>query len=231
VIIRPDSLDRRSRYALMISALIPRPIAWISTISANGAINLAPFSYFGGIASSPPLVGVSIGRRRGNKKDSLRNLEETGETVIHIPNRELAEKMVLSSGDYPPDIDEFDLVGLTAVPSVLVRPPRIAEAPVALECTVEKILELGDDPDGFVICRIVLFHIRDDILEDGRVVSERLQSVGRLGGAEYCIVDRAVAIPRPDTEAELAKWRARANREGALPAREGPSTPGNEADA
>jgi flavin reductase (DIM6/NTAB) family NADH-FMN oxidoreductase RutF len=210
--IRPETLDRRSRYSLMISVLVPRPIAWISTVSAAGERNLAPFSYFGGIAANPPLMGISIGRRRGAKKDSLSNLEETGEVVVHIPTRALAEKMVLSSGDYPPEIDEFDLTGLTPIPSTIVRPPRIAEAPVAMECRVERILELGDDPEGFVIARVLVLHLHDDILEEGRVKQERLQAIGRLGGAEYCTVDRVFAIERPNAERELDRWRSRSER-------------------
>ncbi len=226
--VRPEDLDRRSRYALMISSLVPRPIAWLSTVDRAGIRNLAPFSFFGGIASSPPLVGVSIGRRRGTKKDSLRNLEETGEAVVHIPTRELAEKMVLSSGDYPPEVDEFVLTGLTPEASVMVRPPRVAEAPIAFECRLERIIELGEDPEGLAILRILLFRIRDDLLRDGRVLPERLGAVGRLGGTGYCLVDHFLSIERPDTELELRRWNARAQNPGNSAGGGGESRPGNE---
>ncbi len=205
----PEGLARRDRYALMISALIPRPIAWVSSVNAEGGRNLAPFSYFGGISSSPPLVGISIGRRRGAKKDTLRNLEETREGVIHIPTEALAEQMVLSSGDFPEDADEFELAGLDPVPSVRVRAPRIAAAPLAMEFLVERILELGDEEDrnGLVIARIVLFHIDDDLLEDGRIRPEGLAAIGRLGGQSYCRVREILTIPRPTPEEALRLYR------------------------
>jgi flavin reductase (DIM6/NTAB) family NADH-FMN oxidoreductase RutF len=197
-------------------------------MNGEGRRNLAPFSFFGGIASSPPLVGVSIGRRRGIKKDSLRNLEETGEGVIHIPTKELAERMVLSSGDYPPEVDEFELTGLTPEPSLIVRPPRIAEAPLALECKVERIIELGEAPEGLVILRIVLYRVRDDLLEEGRICPERLGAIGRLGGAGYCVVDHIFTIERPDTERELERWMARVQSPGNSGAEDGESRPGIE---
>lgn len=207
--IRPDDLDRRNRYGLLISALIPRPIAWVSTLSADGRRNLAPFSFFGGISSSPPLVGIAIGRRKGAKKDTLANLESTGEAVIHVATEELAEAMVLSSGDYPEEVDEFDLTGLETSSSVLVRPERIAFAPVAMECRVERILEVGDDPDGFVLARILLFHVRDDLLVDGRIQADRLHAIGRLGGHGYCRTREIFDLPRPDPEREIQRWRER----------------------
>jgi flavin reductase (DIM6/NTAB) family NADH-FMN oxidoreductase RutF len=203
--IDPGTLDRKGRYHLMISILVPRPIAWISTVDGQGRRNLAPFSYFGGIASSPPLVGVSIARRRGAKKDTLRNLEETGEGVIHLPTEDLADRMVLTSGDFPPEEDEFTLAGLTPVASTHVRAPRIGEAPVAMECRVERIIELGDsgDSNSFVIARVVFLHVRDDLLEDGRVQIERFRPVGRLGGESYCRLRDVFEIgrPRPDQRA------------------------------
>lgn len=208
--IRPDDLDRRARYALLTSALIPRPIAWISTISAAGVRNLAPFSFFGGISSTPPLVGISIGRRKGSKKDSWRNLEETGEAVVHIPTEELAESMVLSSGDFPEEVDEFEVTGLETIASTLVRPPRLAKAPVAMEARTERIIELGDAADAnlFAVARILLFHIREDLLVDGRIAPERLRAVGRLGGQSYVRLTEIFDIPRPDAQV-IEQWRSR----------------------
>jgi flavin reductase (DIM6/NTAB) family NADH-FMN oxidoreductase RutF len=207
--IRPDDLDRRNRYGLMISALVPRPIAWVSTLSPAGCRNLAPFSFFGGISSNPLLVGIAIGRRKGVKKDTLANLEALGEGVIHVATEELAEVMVLSSGDYPEEIDEFDLTGLRTAPSTLVRPERIPDAPVAMEFRVERILEVGDDPDGFVLARILLFHVREDLLEGGRIRPDRLHAIGRLGGHGYCRTRDIFEMPRPDPEREIARWKER----------------------
>jgi len=206
---RPEELERRDRYGLLIGALVPRPIAWISTLGPEGRRNLAPFSFFGGISSNPLLVGIAIGRRKGAKKDTLANLESVGEGVIHVATEELAEAMVLSSGDYPEEVDEFELTGLATVPSVLVRPERIAEAAVAMEFRVDRILEIGDDPDGFVIARILLIHVRDDLLQGGRIQPERLHAIGRLGGHGYCRTRDIFEIPRPDPEREIARWKER----------------------
>ncbi len=207
--VRPEDLDRRNRYGLLISALVPRPIAWVSTLSPAGRRNLAPFSFFGGISSNPPLVGIAIGRRKGTKKDTLANLEVLGEGVIHVATEELAEAMVLSSGDFPEEIDEFDLTGLRTAPSILVRPERILDAPVAMEFKVDRILEVGDDPDGFVLARIVLFHVRDDLLDGGRIRADRLHAIGRLGGRGYCRTRDTFDLDRPDPEREVALWRER----------------------
>ncbi|MBD3161885.1 MAG: flavin reductase family protein [Candidatus Eisenbacteria bacterium] len=201
--VRPDDLDRRGRYALVTGIVVPRPIAWVSSIDSAGVRNLAPFSFFGGISSSPPLIGISIGRRRGRKKDTLRNLEEVGEAVVHVPTEELAEAMVHSSADFPPEVDELEAAGLTPLPAAEVRPPRIAEAPVAMECAVERILELGDpaEPNGFVVARILLVHLREDLWEEGKIRGDRLRAVGRLGGISYCTVRELFEIPRPGPDA------------------------------
>lgn len=207
--IRPEELDRRDRYGLLISALVPRPIAWISTVSAEGRRNLAPFSFFGGISSNPLLVGIAIGRRKGAKKDTLSNLEAVGEGVIHVATEELAEAMVLSSGDFSEEIDEFELTGLRTAPSILVKPERLLDAPVAMEFRVDRILEVGEDPDGFVMARILLFHVREDLLESGRIRPDRLHAIGRLGGHGYCRTRDIFDMPRPDPERELARWKER----------------------
>ena len=121
-----SDLSGRESYRLMIACLIPRPIAWVSTVDLGARTNLAPFSYFGGVTSAPPIVMVSVGRRRGERKDTARNLLVSRECVIHICDRPLAEKMVATSADVEHDVDEFELAGLTKAPAVDVRAPRIA---------------------------------------------------------------------------------------------------------
>jgi flavin reductase (DIM6/NTAB) family NADH-FMN oxidoreductase RutF len=117
--------------------------------------------------------------------------------------------MVLSSGDFPEEIDEFDLTGLRTAPSILVRPERILDAPVAMEFKVDRILEVGDDPDGLVLARIVLFHVRDDLLDGGRIRADRLHAIGRLGGRGYCRTRDTFDMDRPDPEREVALWKER----------------------
>ncbi|MDM7913952.1 MAG: flavin reductase family protein, partial [Candidatus Eisenbacteria bacterium] len=235
--IDPDGLDGKGRYLLLTSALIPRPIAWLSTISPEGRGNLAPFSFFGGVATTPPLVAISILRRRGGKKDSCRNLEATGEGVIHVPTEDLAPQMVLSSGDFPHDVDEFDLIGLETAPGTRVAARRLLAAPLSMEVVVERLLHFGDaeadakreaqaqgeaeakakrearaeesDHGLLAICRIVLFHVEDRLLDGGRVRPDLLRVIGRLAGTGYCRVSDIFHIPRPDTARELAAYLAR----------------------
>ena len=144
--IDPASLDPRARYRLMIACLLPRPIAWVSTLGQSDVPNLAPYSFFGGVTSNPPTVMLSIGRRQGQRKDTSRNLLATGQAVIHIPHRPLVEAMVATSAEVVPEVDEFELVDLATAPAVRVRPPRVAAAAVAMECTVAQHLELGAAP-------------------------------------------------------------------------------------
>lgn len=206
--VRLETLDRRSRYALLTGILVPRPIAWVSTVDSAGRGNLAPFSFFCGISASPPLLGISIGRRAGIKKDTWANLEATGEAVVHIPTEEHAEAMVRSSGDYPPDLDEFELTGLASERSDLVRPFRVRDAAVALECSLDRILELAEGGNGFAILQVVLVHIREDLLDGDRFAPGRLQAVGRLGGEWYCRIGDRFRMARPDAETEIRRWRS-----------------------
>src|SRR5262249_40067422 len=137
--IDPAQLDRRAAYKLMISLIVPRPIAWVSTVSPEGAHNLAPFSYFNGISSHPPIVMIAVGARHGERKDTWRNIQQTGEFVVNVVVPELVDAMVLSSGEFPPEVDEFKEAGVSPLPSKRIKPPRIAESPVSLECALERI--------------------------------------------------------------------------------------------
>lgn len=196
--IRPETLSPQAVHQLLISIVVPRPIAWVSTLSPEGRRNLAPFSFFMGVTARPPHVAFAIARRRGGeKKDTLRNIEATGECVVNIADAALAEAMNLTSAEAPPEVDEFELAGLTPVPSLLVRPPRVKEAPLAMECRAERIVEVGDPPCGLVIARVLLFHVRDDLYEEGRVVQQRWVAIGRLGEDLYCRVTDLFRLPRP----------------------------------
>ena len=196
--VTPSSLPGLDAYRLLIASLVPRPIAWVSTVDAEGRANLAPFSFFAGVSSSPPLVMISVGRSRGRRKDTAANLLSTREAVVHIAPRRLAKEMVLTSVDAPPELDEFDYAKLAKAPSVDVRPPRVADAPIAMECVLEKHLEMGDGPTDVLFLRVVRFHLADEILDaDGRPDPARLDATGRLGGDNYCATNDVFAIPRP----------------------------------
>jgi len=176
-----STLAPRDAYRWMIAAVLPRPIAWISTIDGAGRPNLAPFSFFGGVTSDPPTVMLSVGRRNGMRKDTARNLLETREGVIHVPTRALAERMVATSADVGPEVDEFALAGLSKAASVKVLAPRILEAPLALEARVARHLEVGRGPVDVFLLEILWIHA----------------AVGRLGGEGYADTSRPFAVPRP----------------------------------
>lgn len=193
----PAALSVRDRYRWLIACLVPRPIAWVSTLAADGTPNLAPFSFFGGVTSDPPTVMVSVGRRRGERKDTAANLLATGEAVIHVPDRPHAEAMVQSSAEVPAAVDEFELTRLAKAPSVRVRPWRVAGAPLAFEALVERHLELGAGPVDVFFLRLVLFHVADALLVDGLPDPTRLAALGRLGGEHYVDTAQPFRIARP----------------------------------
>ena len=193
--IDPLGLDRRAAYKLMISLIVPRPIAWVSTISPEGGVNLAPFSYFNGITSQPPILMIAVGARRGERKDTWRNIDQTREFVVNVVVPELVDAMVVTSGEYPPEVDEFHRAGVTPAPSAKVRPPRIAESPVSMECTLEKIVEV--EGTALILGRVVLYHVRDDLLSHGSVDPQRLKPVARLGDDFYSYLGEVFSRTRP----------------------------------
>jgi flavin reductase (DIM6/NTAB) family NADH-FMN oxidoreductase RutF len=195
MIVDPQSISPGSMYRFMISVVVPRPIAFVSTVGADGGLNVAPFSYFMALSSRPPLVGIAMNLRAGEPKDTLRNLRGTGDFVVNVVDEPLLERMVHASGDWPGDVSEFDLTGLTPQPSERVRSPRVAESPVHLECRVEREVTLGET--SLVVGEILLAHVSDAVLSDGRVDVLKLHPVGRLGGDGYSIVRDVIHQPRP----------------------------------
>jgi len=195
MILDPKRLSPGAMYQYMISAIIPRPIAFVSTVNREGRRNLAPFSYFCPISSAPPLVGIAIQKRENDPKDTLRNVREVGELVVNLVSEPQLDAMVQTSGEWPAEVDEFALTGLDSAPSQLVRPPRVASALVAFECRLHREIELGTS--AFVVGEIVLVHVAESVLAEDRIVPERLLAVGRLGGDGYGIVREVVHRARP----------------------------------
>lgn len=188
-------------YQYLVGIVTPRPIAWVTTLSPNGVVNLAPFSFFNAFGANPPIVVFSPTLRRdGTKKDTLLNLEKHGEFVIHAAVASLAEKVNLTSKEIPSDESEVSLAGLTTVPSIKVKPPRIAGAPVAMECVVRQIVPCGTGPiaANLVIGEVVMMHIADDVLDGkGGVDPRKLKTVARLGGAFWCHTSDLFEQTRP----------------------------------
>jgi flavin reductase (DIM6/NTAB) family NADH-FMN oxidoreductase RutF len=177
-------------YHALVGTVTPRPIAWVTTVDAAGRVNLAPFSFFNAFGSNPPVVVFSPTLRRdGSKKDTLLNIEATGEFVVHVAVAPLAEAVNQSSAELPAGESEIEYCGLHTVPSVQVKPPRLVESPVAMECRVRQIIPLGTGPmsGNLVIGDVLIIHVDDAVLDaNGRVDPRKLRTVARLGGDYWC---------------------------------------------
>ncbi|RMD63010.1 MAG: flavin reductase family protein [Alphaproteobacteria bacterium] len=187
------------------SCIVPRPIGWITTLSRSGVVNLAPYSFFNGVASDPPMVMFAcLGPEARPSKDTLINCEQTGEFVCNMATWDLREAMNRTSAAVPHGTDEMALAGLESAPSRLVGPPRVKDAPIHLECTVHQIVDLPcTDPGGrnaVVIGRVVGVHIRDDVLSDGRIDMAKVRPIARLGYMDYTSVDHVFTMLRPEVE-------------------------------
>ncbi len=198
--IDPAELDVKASYRLLISSVVPRPIALVSTVGADGVYNVAPFSMFMGVSSNPPMLAVSVASRKGVEKDTTRNILQTGDFVVNVVDEGLAERMNLASADLPPEESEFDFADLTPVDSVKVRSPRVAEAPISMECSLVQSSKLGRSPNDLIVGEVVVFHVADRVL-DGKVVNvNKLRPVGRLGEFLYCKVRDIFEMVRPKPE-------------------------------
>lgn len=201
MIIDPTQTEAANVYKLMIGAIVPRPIAFVSTVSCEGARNLAPFSFFTAVCANPPVICFCPNRRDWpeRRKDTLRNILATREFVVNIVSEEFAEKMNLTSGEYPPDIDEFALAGLTAVPSDLIKAPRVAESHVNMECRLYLAIEIGDLPlsGNVILGQVLRFHVDDRYFENFRIDPDKLRAIGRMGGASYARTTDRFDMQRP----------------------------------
>lgn len=190
--IRPADLTGDAAYKLLCGVVVPRPIAWVSTQSVDGISNLAPFSCFTFVSHRPPMLGVSIGRRPNGLKDTARNIHETQAFVVHIGDETLLDPLHRSGGEFPPEVSEADLLGLELVPSRLVAPLRVAKAPVAMECRLHKVIDLGSNQ--FFVGEIQIFHIRDDLITGTRIDAAKLRPVARLGGPNYSTLGEIIGM-------------------------------------
>lgn len=203
--IDPANLSRKEAHELIAGAVLPRPIAFVSTIGEDGTHNVAPFSFFTAISVKPAVVGISIGRKMdGRKKDTLVNIEFTKDFVINIVNEALAQPMNQASGDYPSQVDEFKIVCLTPVKGDFVKSPMVAEAPVSMECRLMQILEFGEParPNSFVIGEVIRIHIKEEVWVNEVVKASKLKAIGRLGEDLYCRTTDIFEMKRPNIQSE-----------------------------
>ena len=197
----PDRQTSQEVQRILIGSVVPRPIALVSSVSAEGVRNLAPFSFFNAVCTDPPVICFAAARPAAGKpkKDTLDNIEATGEFVVNIVSEEFAEQMNLTARDYPADVDEFAESGLTAINSELVRPPRVRESRVSFECKLTHNIVVSDKPAGsnLILGEVVCMHVDEAVLEDGRIDPDRLRAIGRMGGISYVRTTDRFEIVRP----------------------------------
>ena len=200
--INPKTFEGFNR--VLTGVVVPRPIAFVSTISDSGNVNLSPYSFFNAVSYDPPLIIFSSSKftSDGKLKDSLSNIEQNGEFVVNIVNENIVEAMNATAAEYPEDVNEFDIANLTQIDSDLVKPPRLSERPVNMECKLERIITLGTEahPQGLVIGEIIQLHIDDEIISGHRINHEKLKPVGRLAGNMYTHTYDVFELMRPSYE-------------------------------
>jgi len=197
--IDPEPQTHAENYKLMTGLVVPRPIAWITTLSPGGKVNLAPFSAFAFCCHKPPMITVTTGLRerdlKGQFKDTVVNILRNREFVVNIANRSLLGELHASSAEYPPDQSEVEALGLETCPSTSVETPRLAAAPAALECRLHSTIELGDEGDRIVIGRVLMFQIADHLVHNGKIETRELDPIARLGGPNYATFGEIVTMP------------------------------------
>ncbi|MEG0384272.1 MAG: flavin reductase family protein [Solibacillus sp.] len=199
--INPNELTERENYKFLIGSIIPRPIALITSMSGEGVVNAAPFSFFNIVSSNPPMISVSIQRKQGEMKDTARNIKENQQFVVHIVDTNNVEKVNGTAANLAPEESEVEKVGLTLVDSTTIRVPGIKEAKIRIECELETTLELGGVGESkgcdLVIGKVTHYHIEDSIYDNGRIDPKKLAAISRLAGNDYAEIGKQFTIERP----------------------------------
>jgi len=195
-----DDLSAAAMYHWMTGLITPRPIAWVSTTSSRGHVNLAPYSFFNGVGANPPcLMFCPANKDDGSPKDTLRNITETGQFAVNLVTEAFGESMNTTAAGYEADVDEFDMAGLEKVACQTIDVPRVAAAAATFECKLMHAMTLGTGPGGanLVLGRITHLHVDDSLMVDGKLDLSRLATIGRMGGPEYCRTNDKFEMPRP----------------------------------
>lgn len=199
--LRPDDLPWRDSYKLLIGAIVPRPIAFVSTLSSDGIPNLAAFSFFNGVCPKPFIVSFAPMWRGtdGSMKDTLKNIEDTREFVVNVVSESIVNGVNRTNPEYPPEVNEFEVAGLTPVESVVVKPHRVLESPVQMECTLVQVVTLGTEigSGSLVLGKVECMHVHNTVYEDGKINPDALQAVGRMAGDVYARTKDRFALKRP----------------------------------
>ena len=192
--IDPAELGAERIYRLMTGIVVPRPIAWVTSLSRSGVLNLAPFSAFTFVSQKPPMLAISVGRKGADYKDTAHNILDTEEYVIHIADTPLMTALHDSSVEHPPEISEVEHLGLETLSCELIKVRRLAAAPVAMECRFRQCLEFGDAKSRLIVGEVVMFHIRDGLVNDGKVETGALDPIARIGGPRYARLGEIVTL-------------------------------------
>lgn len=192
--IDPAELGAEKAYRLLTGIVVPRPIAWVTSLSPGGAVNLAPFSAFTFVSPKPPMLAISVGRKAGVYKDTARNILAREEYVIHIADSPLLSAVHDSSAEHPPEVSEVDMLGLETVASDHIAVPRLAAAPIAMECRFRQCLEFGETRSRLIVGEVVAFHIRDGLLVNDKIETESLDPIARIAGPRYARLGEIVTL-------------------------------------
>ena len=192
--IDPAYLDAETAYRLITGVVVPRPIAWVTSLSATGVLNLAPFSAFMFVAPKPPMLAISVGRKGNIYKDTAQNILNNEQYVVHIADSSLMNAVHESSTEHPPDVSEVDELGLATLPGERIKVPRLAAAPVAMECRFRQCLEFGETRSRLIVGEVLVFHIRDGLLNNGKIETEALDPIARIAGPRYAKLGEIVTL-------------------------------------
>jgi len=192
--IDPSDLDAEKAYRLITGIVVPRPIAWVTSLSGGGTVNLAPFSAFTFVSPKPPMLAISVGRKAGTYKDTAHNILNNEEYVVHIADSSLMIAVHESSTEHPPDVSEVEELQLETLPSERIKVPRLAAAPIAMECRFRQCLEFGETRSRLIVGEVLAFHIRDGLMQNGKIETEALDPIARIGGPRYARLGEIVTL-------------------------------------
>lgn len=192
--IDPAYLDPETAYRLITGVVVPRPIAWVTSLSATGVLNLAPFSAFMFVSPKPPMLAISVGRKGAIYKDTAQNILNNEEYVVHIADSSLMKAVHESSTEHPPDVSEVEELRLSTLPGERIKVPRLAAAPIAMECRFRQCLEFGETRSRLIVGEVLVFHIRDGLLNNGKIETEALDPICRIAGPRYAKLGEIVTL-------------------------------------
>ena len=192
--IDPAYLDAETAYRLITGVVVPRPIAWVTSLSGDGIVNLAPFSAFTFVSPKPPMLAISVGRKGKTYKDTAQNILNNEEYVVHIADSSLMEAVHESSTEHPPDVSEVEELRLSTLPGERIKVPRLVAAPIAMECRFRQCLEFGETRTRLIVGEVLVFHIRDGLLNNGKIETEALDPIARIAGPRYARLGDIVTL-------------------------------------